>query len=244
MNHSAPVVLITGGARRIGAAIARHLHAAGYDIALHHRSAAGDAAALAEELQQQRANSVISVQAELADIDALPAMIETVVARFGRLDALVNNASSFYPTAVGATKSAQWDELFASNAKGPYFLSQAAAPYLRTQHGAILNMVDVYACMPLAGHPVYCMAKAALAMMTQSLARELAPEIRVNGIAPGAILWPETGKSASAQQSILAATPLGRAGCPEDIVKAALFLLRDAQFVTGQILAVDGGRSI
>jgi pteridine reductase len=244
MNAVAPVALITGGARRIGAAIARALHAAGYDIALHYRNTAGEAQALVAELLRQRSDSAFSVQAELADMDALPALVESVIARFGRLDAVINNASSFYPTAVGATTPAHWDELFASNAKGPYFLSQAAAPHLRRQRGTILNLVDLYASSPLAGHPVYCMAKAALAMMTRSLALELAPEVRVNAIAPGAILWPERGKSATARQALIDATPLARAGNAADIAQAAVFLLRDAPFVTGQILAIDGGRSI
>ncbi len=244
MNAVAPVALITGGARRIGAAIARALHAGGYDIALHYRNTAGEAQALVAELLRQRSDSAFSVQAELADMDALPALVESVIARFGRLDAVINNASSFYPTAVGATTPAHWDELFASNAKGPYFLSQAAAPHLRRQRGTILNLVDLYASSPLAGHPVYCMAKAALAMMTRSLALELAPEVRVNAIAPGAILWPERGKSATARQALIDATPLARAGNAGDIAQAAVFLLRDAPFVTGQILAIDGGRSI
>ena len=244
MPSDTPVILITGSARRVGAAIARHLHGAGYDIVIHHRSATAEAQALVAELDGRRPGSTLRLQAELSDIEALPALVDHVVARFGRLDVLVNNASGFYPTPVGTTSVAQWNELFASNAQAPYFLSQAAAPQLRARQGCILNLLDLYASSPLAGHPVYCMAKAALAMMTLALAKELAPDIRVNGVAPGAVLWPEAGKPAEDQRAMIARTPLQRAGTPQDIAQAALFLIRDAPFVTGQILHVDGGRSI
>lgn len=243
-THSAPVVLISGSARRVGAAIARHLHASGYDIVIHYRASAAAAQALQADLEQARPGSTLCLHADLADIERLPDLIADSITRFGRLDALINNASSFYPTPVGETRVEQWNELFASNAQAPYFLAQAAAQALRQQQGCIINLVDLYASQPLAKHPVYCMAKAALAMMTVALARELAPEVRVNGIAPGAVLWPESGKSSAEQQAMIARTPLGRAGTPEDIAKAALFLLRDAPFVTGQILRVDGGRSL
>lgn len=243
-THSAPVVLITGSARRVGAAIARHLHASGYDIVIHYRASAAAAQALQADLEQARPGSTLCLHADLADIERLPDLIADSITRFGRLDALINNASSFYPTPVGETRIEQWNELFASNAQAPYFLAQAAAQPLRQQQGCIINLVDLYASQPLTKHPVYCMAKAALAMMTVALARELAPEVRVNGIAPGAVLWPESGKSSAEQQAMIARTPLGRAGTPEDIAKAALFLLRDAPFVTGQILRVDGGRSL
>jgi pteridine reductase len=246
MNTMAPnpVVLITGAARRIGAVIARALHAAGYDIALHYRASEADARALNGELEGARSGSVLCLRQDLADIELLPDLIAATVARFGRFDALINNASAFYPTAVGGTSAAQWNELFASNAQAPFFLSQAAAPHLRESHGCIVNLVDLYAQRPLAGHTVYCMAKAALVMMTQSLAKELAPEIRVNGIAPGAVLWPESGKPAVEQAAMIARTPLQRAGTPDDISRAVLFLVRDAPFITGQILRVDGGRSL
>ena len=163
---------------------------------------------------------------------------------FGRLDALVNNASAFYATPIGSVTPAQWEELFASNARAPFFLAQAAAPHLKHARGGIVNIVDIYAERPLPGHPVYCMAKAALAMMTQALARELGPEIRVNGVAPGAVLWPESGKAYADQVELVARTPLQRAGAPDDVATAVLFLLRDAKFTTGQILRIDGGRSL
>lgn len=242
--HPRPVVLITGSARRVGAAIARRLHTEGYDIVIHFRASAAQAHALRAELESERADSTLCLSADLADIARLPDLILAVVARFGRLDALINNASAFYPTPVGDTRIEQWNELFASNAQAPYFLAQAAMPQLRQQQGCIINLVDLYATQPLLQHPVYCMAKAALLMMTQSLARELAPQVRVNAIAPGAVLWPESGKSSAEQEAMIARTPLQRAGTPEDVANTALFLLRDAPFMTGQVLRVDGGRSL
>jgi len=239
-----PVALITGAARRVGATIARTLHAAGYDLALHYRHSLSDVQALCADLDAARAGSTLAIAAELADVDALPAIVEKCISRFGRLDALVNNASTFFPTPIGTISAAQWDNLFASNARAPLFLAQAAAPHLRAVHGAIVNLVDIYAQRPLAGHPVYSMAKAALAMMTLALAKELAPEVRVNGVAPGAVLWPEGGKSDADQAELIARTPLRRAGSPDDVARAVLFLLRDATFTTGQILNVDGGRSL
>lgn len=239
-----PLALITGGGRRIGAAIAVHLHGAGYDIAIHYRHSAAAAGALAERLNQARPGSAATFAADFDQIDASDDLIAAVLAHFGRLDALINNASRFFPTPLGSIAAAHWDELFASNARAPLFLAQAAAPALGKQQGAILNLIDIYAAQPLAGHTVYCMAKAALAMMTLSLARELAPAVRVNGIAPGAVLWPEAGMPERDRAALIARTPLKRCGRPEDIAAAALFLLRDAPFVTGQILNVDGGRSL
>jgi len=239
-----PVALITGGVKRVGAEIARTLHAAGYDLVLHFRSSVNEAVALAAELEHQRAGSTLAIQGELADLDGLPAMIEQALQHYGRLDALVNNASAFFPTPVGSATTAQWNELFASNAQAPFFLAQAATPALRETHGAIVNLVDVYAERPLANHPIYCMAKAALAAMTRSLALDLAPDIRVNGIAPGAVMWPSDGKPYDDQQAMLARTPLQRAGSPQDGAGAVLWLLRDAPFVTGQIIRIDGGRSL
>jgi len=239
-----PVALITGAARRVGATIARTLHAAGYDLALHYRQSLADVRALCADLEAARAGSTLPIAAELADVDALPGIVEKCISRFGRLDALVNNASTFFPTPIGQVTAAQWDNLFASNARAPLFLAQAAAPHLRATHGAIVNLVDIYAQRPLSGHTVYCMAKAALAMMTLALAKELAPEIRVNGVAPGAVLWPESGKAYADQTELIARTPLQRAGTPEDVAGTVLFLLRDAKFTTGQILNVDGGRSL
>ena len=243
-RHERPVALITGAGRRVGAVIARTLHAAGYDLALHCRRSVAEAEALAAELEGARADSTLVLQAELADPHALPALVDTALARHGRLDALVNNASAFHPTPVGTATVAQWNELFASNAQAPFFLAQAAAPALRAARGAIVNLVDIYAERPLADHPIYCMAKAALAAMTRALALDLAPAIRVNGVAPGAVLWPSDGKPYADQQALLARTPLARAGSPEDVAGAVLWLLRDAPYVTGQIIRVDGGRTL
>ncbi len=239
-----PVALITGAAKRVGAQIAQALHGAGYDLALHYRHSRTEMDALCADLNSARAASAHAIQADLDDVDNLPRIIDACIAKFGRLDALINNASTFYATPVGATTPAQWDELFASNARAPYFLAQAAAPHLKQAHGAIVNIVDIYAERPLPGHPVYCMAKAALGMMTFALAKELGPDVRVNGIAPGAILWPESGKAYADQAELVARTPLKRVGSPEDVAAAVLFLLRDAKFTTGQILKVDGGRAL
>jgi pteridine reductase len=191
-----------------------------------------------------RPHSTLALSAELSDVARLPLVVNDVIARFGRLDALVNNASSFRPTPIGSATEADWDDLFASNAKAPFFLAQAAAPHLRAARGAIVNLVDIYAERPLAGHTLYCMAKAALQMLTYSLARELGPEVRVNGIAPGAVLWPEAGKPYTDQQALVDATALRRAGDPQDVADAALFLLRDARYTTGHVLRVDGGRTL
>jgi pteridine reductase len=242
MSSSTPVALITGSARRIGAAIARHLHAAGYDLALHYRGSAADMQALAAELESTRGGSVLTLQADLSEFDRLPELVAKAVGHFGRLDALVNNASGFRPTIIGSTTPQQWDELFASNARAPFFLAQAAAPHLKASHGAIVNLVDIYAEKPLAGHTVYCMAKAALLMATQSLALELAPEVRVNAIAPGAILWAEHDDADAKQKAMLARTPLARTGTPEEIAEAVRWLLREATYTTGQVLRLDGGR--
>ena len=238
------VALITGAAKRVGAQIARTLHGAGYDLALHYRHSRSEMDALCADLNAARADSAHTIRAELADVETLPRIVADCIARFGRLNALVNNASAFYATPVGSVTPAQWDELFASNARAPFLLAQAAAPHLKSVQGAIVNIVDIYAERPLSGHPVYCMAKAALAMMTLALARELAPEVRVNGVAPGAVLWPESGKAYADQRELVARTPLQRAGAPEDVAAAVLFLLRDAKFTTGQVLKVDGGRAV
>jgi pteridine reductase len=243
-SHPRPVALITGAGRRVGAVIARTLHTAGYDLALHYRHSADAAQSLADELEQQRADSTILVHAELAELDALPGLVGSVLARFGRLDALVNNASAFYPTPVGSATPAQWNELFASNAQAPFFLAQAATPALRRAGGAIVNLVDIYAERPLANHPIYCMAKAALLAMTRALALDLGPQVRVNAVAPGAVMWPSEGKSYDDKQAMLDRTPLKRAGSPEDVASAVLWLLRDAPFVTGQVIRVDGGRTL
>jgi pteridine reductase len=239
-----PVAFVTGGAKRVGATIARTLHAAGYDLALHCRHSVAEARALADELSAQRENSVLVLQADLADIQRLPQLIDATLAHYGRLDALVNNASAFYETPIGDASTEQWNDLFASNAQAPFFLTQAALPALRAAHGAVVNLVDIYAERAIAHYPIYVMAKGALAAMTRTLALDLAPEIRVNGVAPGAVMWPSDGKAYDDQQAMLARTPLGRAGAPEDVASTVLWLLRDAPFVTGQIIRVDGGRSI
>ena len=243
-EQSRPVALITGAAKRVGAQIARTLHVAGYDLALHYRHSHAEMDALCAELNASRQHSAHALQADLDDVENLPRLVDDCIASFGRLDALVNNASAFYATPVGSVTPAQWDELFASNARAPFFLAQAAAAHLKKAHGGIVNIVDIYAERPLPGHPVYCMAKAALAMMTLSLARELGPEVRVNGVAPGAVLWPESGKAYADQAELVARTSLRRTGEPGDVATAVLFLLRDAKFTTGQILKVDGGRSL
>ncbi|WP_434212326.1 pteridine reductase [[Pseudomonas] boreopolis] len=244
MSSTAKVVLITGGARRIGAAIARRLHARGWDLAVHaHRS--GDALqALADELLALRPGSVATLHADLRDPQAPGGLVAQCLARFGGLDALVNNASNFYPTPLGGATPAQWDDLFAVNARAPFFLAQAAAPHLQARSGAIVNITDLHARQPLRDHAVYTAAKAALAMLTRSLALELAPRVRVNAIAPGAILWPEQGKSEAAQQALLARTPLARTGIPEEVAEAVRWLLEDAGYVTGHTLPLDGGRTL
>ena len=244
MGETAPVALVTGSARRIGAAIARRLHAAGHDLVLHYRDSEGDALALAAELEAARADSTLLLQADLAQFDRLPELVAQAIGRYGRLDALVNNASAFYPTPFGATTPAQWEELFAVNARAPFFLAQAAAPHLANASGAVVNIADIYAERPLRGHAVYAMGKAALLHMTRVLALELAPKVRVNAVSPGAILWPEGGKDPDAQAALLARTPLGRTGTPEEIAEAVLWLLRDAGYCTGQTLHVDGGRML
>lgn len=239
-----PVILVTGGARRVGAAIVRHLHAAGCDVAIHYRSSADEAEALAQELNATRTDSAATFAGALED-DATPgALVSAVHTHFGRLDGLVNNASAFYSTPIGETTAAHWDDLFAANARAPFFLAQAAAPALREARGAIVNIVDIYAERPLAGHVVYSMAKASLAMLTFALAKDLAPDIRVNAVAPGAILWPESGKPEEAAENLIAKTPLARKGEPADVAEAVRWLLLDARYTTGQVVRVDGGRAL
>ena len=244
MTDIRPVALVTGAARRVGAAIARRLHAAGYDLALHCRRSRTELDALIADLERDRAGSTLALEAELANVEMLPDLIDAALERFGRLDVLVNNASAFYPTPVGTVTAAQWDELFASNARAPFFLAQAASAALQASRGAIVNLVDVYAERPLARHPLYSMAKASLAMMTRALALDLAPDVRVNAIAPGAILWPEAGKSTAERDALIARTPLARAGTPDDVADAVLWLARDARYTTGEVVRLDGGRSL
>ncbi|MGD9389588.1 MAG: pteridine reductase [Thioalkalispiraceae bacterium] len=237
------VVLITGAAHRIGAMTARMLHAQGMNLVLHYRSSDEAAKALRDELLAQRADSVILIKADLHETRQLPKMVKAAEERWGRLDVLINNASSFYSTEIGHVTETQWDDLIGSNLKAPFFLSQAAAPFLKQHHGCIVNIVDIHAERPLKAFPIYSMAKAGLVMMTKSLACELGPEIRVNAIAPGAILWPEHLDEAG-KEKIVSRTFLKRKGEPTDIAKAILFLIKDAEYMTGQILAVDGGRSL
>lgn len=239
------VVLITGGARRVGAASARLLHAAGARLMVHYRSSAADARALQAELNALRPDSVALIQADLLDIGGLPALINQTVATFGGLDVLLNNASSFHPTPVGDITEKDWVDLMGSNLKAPLFLSQAAAPELRKRRGCIINITDIHAERPMKSYVVYSVAKAGLVGLTKSLARELAPEIRVNGIAPGPIAWPEDDPNFDevSRQRIVSHTMLKHAGEPNDIALAVRFFAKDAPFVTGQILAVDGGRS-
>ena len=238
------VALITGGAKRLGNAIAHALHGAGARLVIHYRSSQTAAETLVQELNSQRPNSATAISGNLLDTSTLPRLIQDSVACFGQLDILINNASSFYPTPMGSITETQWNDLLGSNLKAPLFLAQAAAPQLRATQGLILNMVDIHAQRPLPDYIVYSIAKAGLAALTKSLARELGPEIRVNGIAPGPVLWPEQDMDTALQAEIIHKTALKRRGSPEDIARAALFFAQDAPYITGQILAVDGGRSI
>jgi pteridine reductase len=238
------VLLITGGARRVGAEIARTLHAAGANVLIHFRSSARAAALLADEFNRIRSGSAAIRAADLLSAEAPDQLVAAALAEFGRLDILINNASTFYPTPVGKITVAQWDDLMGSNLKAPLFLAQAAAQSLRLQRGLIINIVDIHGLKPLKGYPLYSAAKAGLAMLTRSLARELGPDIRVNGIAPGPVLWAENGMDEDLKREIIGKTALKRGGSPEDIARTALFLARDAPYITGQIIAVDGGRSI
>ena len=238
------IALVTGAARRVGAEIVRTLHAAGANVVIHcHRSVA-EGKALAMQLEQQRPGSTAVLAADLLDDGELPLLIEATQDRFGGLNLLINNASTFYPTPLGTITAAQWNDLIGTNLRAPLFLTQAAAPLLRRSRGAVLNIVDIHGQRPLRDHAVYSTAKAGLIMLTRALARELGPEVRVNGVAPGAILWPEGGMDAERKAKIQARTPLARHGSPADIARTVLFFAAQAPFITGQILAVDGGRSI
>jgi len=240
----APVALITGAARRVGAEISRALHAAGFRVMLHYRRSANAAADLAGELNAVRADSAVIHGADLGDVAAATALAEAVLSRFGRLDALVNNASSFRATPVGSIDEAAWRELIDSNLKGPLFLSQSAAPALRARRGCIVNITDIHAERPLAGYAPYVAAKAGLLGLTRALAVELAPEVRVNAVAPGAVAWPDDDSfDAAARAAVVRSVPLAREGSPADIARTVRFLVCDAPYVTGQVIQVDGGRS-
>lgn len=240
------VVLITGGARRVGAAICRNLHTHGASVMVHYRTSAQEARSLASELNLRRADSVALLQGDLLNLPGLPNLVNDTVKRFGRIDVLINNASSFFPTPVGEISDKVWEDLIGTNLKAPLFLSQAAMAQLKKNHGCIVNIVDIHAERPMKNYMVYSTAKAGLVNLTRSLARELAPEVRVNGVAPGAIVWPEdeAWSDELSRQRIINSTLLKRVGEPEDIAKAAYFLIEDAPYITGQIIAVDGGRSI
>jgi len=238
------VALVTGAARRIGACIAETLHQRGCDVFLHYHRSSDAVTGLAEKLNAERADSAIVVQADLGEEKDIGQLAGLVKSRTGQLDLLVNNASRFFPTDIGSTTSQQWDELMDSNLRGAFFLTQALLPELALAGGSVVNLLDIHANRPMHGHAVYCMAKAGLQMMTLALAKDLGPQIRVNGVAPGAILWPEQDSSGQEQQAILKKTVMGRAGEPRDIASAVAYLGLDAPYVTGQVLAVDGGRSL
>ena len=239
------VVLITGGAKRLGASICRRLHGAGASLMLHYRASAGEARLLQAELNHQRKDSVALIQADLLDLGKLPSLIDQTVQIFGRLDAVVNNAASFYPTPVGEITPDDWDMLIGANLRAPLFIAQAAAPALRKTQGAIVNITDIHAERPLKNYVLYSVAKSGLVGLTRSLARELAPEVRVNAVAPGPILWPDDDTfDELSRQRIISHTPLKREGTPEDIAKAVHFLLSEATYVTGETINVDGGRHV
>ncbi|MBV8405380.1 MAG: pteridine reductase [Gammaproteobacteria bacterium] len=237
-------VLVTGAARRVGAVIARTLHAAGGNLVLHYRSSADDATALVTELNALRPRSATLVECDLLETARLPTLVEAAVKEFGSLDVLVNNASTFYPTPLGDITEMDWEDLIGTNLKAPLFLAQAAAARLHEAQGLIVNLADIHGVKPLRRYPVYSVAKAALIMLTRSLARELGPHVRVNAVAPGPVLWPDDGVDRALQEKITQRTALKRAGSAEDVARACLFFATEAPYVTGQVLAVDGGRSI
>ena len=236
--------LITGAARRVGAAIARTLHRAGANVVLHYRSSSDSAAQLAHQLNGVRPGSAVLAECDLVEISQLPALAEVGVRAFGRLDILVNNASTFYQTPLGQITAMQWDDLIGTNLKAPLFLAQASAPALRASGGLILNLADIHAMRPLRRYPVYSVAKAGLVMLTKSLAHELGPHIRVNAIAPGVVMWPDEGVDEALQEMIVERSALQRPGSSEDVARAVLFFATEAPYITGQVLAVDGGRSV
>jgi pteridine reductase len=243
-NSNKKIALITGGIKRVGATIARHLHAASIDLALHYHNSSDEAHELQAELQAQRPNSVFLLRENLLHIQKFDNMIAEIVSHYGRLDILVNNASSFFPTVIGQTTEEDWESLLGTNLKAPFFLSQAAAPFLKESKGCIVNLVDIHAKRPMKSYPVYSSAKAGLVMLTKSLAWELAPEVRVNAVAPGVILWHEKDTmDEMTKKRILSKIALKRAGSPTDIAQTVLFLIQ-ANYVTGQVIAVDGGRTL
>ena len=246
MSSTAPVALITGAAHRLGAHTARHLHDRGWNIVIHYRSRQQQAQRLENELNALRAESAITLQADLSKPDSIAPLAEQAIAAWGRLNGLVNNASVFYPNPTEDALNEDWNQIMGTNLQAPFFLGQACLAALRESRGTIINLIDIYSQRPLANHPLYCASKAGLASLTLSWAKDLAPDVRVNGVSPGAILWPEGEAEINPQhqQNILSKTPLARTGQPGDIAGAVAFLLCDAPFITGQILSVDGGRSL
>ncbi|MGA7595986.1 MAG: pteridine reductase [Gallionella sp.] len=240
------VVLVTGGAKRVGAAICRRLHAAGAQLAIHYRSSGPEALALQDELNALRPDSAAVFQADLLELEALPELLQEVILKFRQLDALVNNASSFYATPLADIDEQQWQDLLGTNLKAPLFLSQAAAAELRRHRGCVVNIADIHAERPMHGHLLYSTAKAGLVALTKALAQEMAPHVRVNAVAPGVIVWPETGEwmDEAERRRIIAHTLLKREGEPDDIARTVAFLIQDAPYITGQIISVDGGRSV
>lgn len=240
------VILVTGGAKRVGAAICRRLHAQGAYLIVHYRSSLDEAKALSDELNRQRPESVALAQTDLLDTGLLPGLIDKAIKRFGHLDVLINNASSFFPTLLQQCTMNDWNDLVGSNLQAPLFLTQAAASYLKERRGCVVNIIDIHTERPLKNYVIYNAAKGGLLALTKSLAVEMAPEVRVNGVSPGPILWPETGEWSddAARQQIIAGTLLQRCGEPDDIAKTVQFLIADAPYITGQVIAVDGGRSI
>ncbi len=245
-NLQNKIVLITGGAKRVGASICRLLHANGANLMIHYRSSVNEARALQAELNLQRPNSVAIIQGDLLNLSVLPSLINETIKHFGKLDVLINNASSYYPTEIGDIQEEQWQDLMGSNLKAPLFLSQAAAVELRKQQGCIINITDMHVERPKKGYIVYSVAKAGLVTLTKSLAHELSPEVRVNAVAPGPVMWPEDNPQFDElyRQRVISQTLLKRIGEPNDIAKAVKFLIQDAPFITGQVIAVDGGRSL
>jgi pteridine reductase len=240
----AKVALVTGGARRIGACLVQTLHKQGFRLIVHYKTSADEANELVGALNQLRPNSAVAIGADLNDMATIEPLVSQCLEQFGRLDILINNASSFYPTPLPHATLTQWDDLMNSNLKAPLFLAQACAPSLLAHHGCIVNIVDIYARRPLQDHPIYCAAKAGLEMLTRSFARDLAPNVRVNAVAPGAILWPENDDHPLERDALLEQIPMGRLGDPEDIAQAVLFLVCNAPYITGQTIVVDGGRSV
>jgi pteridine reductase len=241
---SGKTALITGAARRVGATIARKLHAAGANVVVHYRSSSEAATTLARELNAVRPDSVVPFEADLMDLNQLQTLPAVATSNFGSLDILVNNASTFYPTPVGDITEIDWNDLIGTNLKAPLFLSQAAASALRISNGLIVNIADIHGIRPLRRHPVYSVAKAGVITLTRSLARELGPAVRVNAVSPGPVMWPEDGMDRALQAEIIDKTALKRSGSADDVARAVLFFATEAPFVTGQILAVDGGRSV